>query len=85
MAEINLAELEEELPKPTLWPAALAVGLVAAAFGMLTSGIFFYAGVLLVVLAVTGWMRDLIAAPSVDHTPPRAPDAAIAAEAPADA
>jgi uncharacterized membrane protein YjjP (DUF1212 family) len=54
-------EIEEEMPKPTIWPAALALGLVAAAFGMLTSGIFFYAGVAMVVLAITGWMRDLIA------------------------
>ena len=54
-------EIEEELPKPTIWPAALATGLVAACFGMLTSGIFFYVGVGLVVLAVVGWMRDLIA------------------------
>ena len=58
--EANLAEIEAEMPKPTIWPAALAVGLVAAAFGMITSGIFFYVGVALVVLAVTGWMRDLI-------------------------
>jgi uncharacterized membrane protein YjjP (DUF1212 family) len=55
-----LDEIEEEMPKPTIWPAALALGLVAACFGMLTSGIFFYAGVALVVLAITGWMRDLL-------------------------
>jgi uncharacterized membrane protein YjjP (DUF1212 family) len=60
-AEVNLAEIEEEMPKPTIWPAALALGLVAAAFGIITSGIFFYAGVALVVLAITGWMRDLVA------------------------
>ncbi|HEX6511087.1 MAG TPA: hypothetical protein VF157_02230 [Chloroflexota bacterium] len=54
-------EALEELPEPTIWPAALAVGLVAAAFGMLTVGIFFYAGVALVVIAMVGWMRDLIA------------------------
>jgi hypothetical protein len=53
--------LEEQLPKPTIWPAALAVGLVSAAFGTVTVGIFFYAGVILTALAVVGWMRDLIA------------------------
>lgn len=58
--EIDLAQIEEEMPRPTIWPAALALGLVAAAFGMITSGIFFYTGVGLVVVAVTGWMRDLI-------------------------
>ena len=53
-------EVEQEMPRPTIWPAALATGLVAAAFGMLTVGIFFYIGVGLVLVAVTGWMRDLI-------------------------
>ena len=53
--------MDEELPQPTIWPAALALGLVSAAFGMITVGIFFYAGVALVVLAIVGWMRDLIA------------------------
>ena len=53
------------MPKPTIWPAALAVGLVAASFGMVTVGIFFYAGVGLVVVAITGWMRDLIEAGDV--------------------
>jgi uncharacterized membrane protein YjjP (DUF1212 family) len=62
MDEPQLAEIEEEMPKPTIWPAALAVGLVAACFGMLTVGIFFYAGVILVAIAVWGWMRELIAA-----------------------
>ena len=53
--------MHEELPEPTIWPAALAVGLVAAAFGMITSGIFFYAGVILVFLAAAGWVRALLA------------------------
>jgi len=62
MDERELAAIDEETPKPTIWPAALAVGLVAACFGMITVGIFFYAGLILVVIAVWGWMRDLIAA-----------------------
>ncbi|HLQ33783.1 MAG TPA: hypothetical protein VK457_13950 [Chloroflexota bacterium] len=57
----DLHDVEQELPKPTIWPAALALGLVSAAFGMITVGIFFYAGVILVVIAITGWMRALIA------------------------
>jgi len=56
----DLHDVEQELPKPTIWPAALALGLVSAAFGMITVGIFFYAGVILVVIAITGWMRALI-------------------------
>jgi uncharacterized membrane protein YjjP (DUF1212 family) len=56
----DLEAIEEEMPKPTIWPAALALGLTSACFGMLTVGIFFYAGVSLVVIAAVGWMRDLI-------------------------
>ncbi len=61
MDEIDIEAVKEEMPKPTIWPAALALGLVAACFGMITVGIFFYAGVLMVVVAVWGWMGDLIA------------------------
>jgi hypothetical protein len=58
----------EELPQPTIWPAALAVGLVAGAFGMLTVGIFFYIGAALVALAAAGWIRDLLAEGAESHT-----------------
>lgn len=78
MDERELAAIEEEMPKPTIWPAALALGLVSACFGMITVGIFFYAGVILVVLAITGWMRDLIAAshpePNTQHPVPSTPE-----------
>lgn len=67
MDENDLKAIEEEMPKPTFWPAALALGLVAACFGMITVGIFFYAGVLLVVVAAWGWMKDLIEA--AQHAP----------------
>ncbi|MBV9119600.1 MAG: hypothetical protein JOZ39_02745 [Chloroflexi bacterium] len=66
--------MDEELPRPTFWPAALALGLVAACFGMITSGIFFYAGVILVVIAMTGWVRELLA-PATHGTP--APEPAL--------
>jgi hypothetical protein len=59
MDEQTLREIEEEMPKPTIWPAALAAGLVSAAFGMLTVGIFFYVGVAVAVVSIAGWMRDL--------------------------
>ena len=58
----------EELPQPTIWPAALAVGLVAVAFGLITVGIFFYVGVALVALAASGWIRELLAEPPPRHS-----------------
>jgi uncharacterized membrane protein YjjP (DUF1212 family) len=58
--EQTLEQLEDEMPMPTIWPAALAFGLVAACFGMITVGIFFYAGVAVVTVALIGWMRTLL-------------------------
>ena len=58
----SLQEVEDEMPKPTIWPAMLALGLVASCFGMITVGIFFYAGVILVATAMIGWMRTLLRA-----------------------
>jgi hypothetical protein len=55
------AKAQEELPEPTIWPAALAVGLTATSFGIITSGIFFYAGLIVVFMSIAGWLRDLLA------------------------
>ena len=61
--------LAHALPAPTYWPAGLAVGLTSAAFGMITNGIFFYAGLILVVLSIVGWMRVLLAEGSAPQAP----------------
>ncbi len=54
---------EEEMPQPTYWPMVLALGLAAVCFGLITVGIFFYAGLLTVVIAVVGWVRELMREP----------------------
>jgi hypothetical protein len=51
---------ERKLPTPTVWPCALALGLTSLCFGIIASGIFFYVGVIVVALAIVGWMRELM-------------------------
>ena len=55
------AEAQAELPPPTYWPAMLALGLTAAAFGIIANGIFFYAGLVAVAIAIVQWIRLLLA------------------------
>ena len=65
--------MDEEMPQPTIWPATLALGLVSASFGIVTVGIFFYAGVLLTAFAAAGWIRDLLAQGRVEAAEPVPP------------
>ena len=48
--------LPEELPEPTPWPAALALGSCLLAWGVVTSWILSLVGLLLFVVGVAGWM-----------------------------
>ena len=57
---IVVEAVERELPAPTFWPAALALGLTSLCFGVVTAGIFFYAGVIVLAIALFGWMRTLL-------------------------
>jgi Cytochrome c oxidase subunit IV len=47
------------LPQPSQWPAVLALGLMFAAFGILTSWAFSAVGVLISIWSIVGWMREL--------------------------
>ena len=55
-----VARVLEELPAPTAWPMLLAFGVVLAAFGIITSGVFFFAGLVFAALSLAGWMRLLV-------------------------
>jgi hypothetical protein len=46
-------------PEPSIWPAALALGLTLFGFGLLTSGAFSLVGALLAAFAVAGWIQEL--------------------------
>ena len=47
------------LPGPTLWPMTLAGGATLLAAGVATSYFVSAAGLILMVMAVRGWVRDL--------------------------
>lgn len=51
--------LPETLPAPTIWPAAMGMGITLLSFGVVTSWIMSIAGFLLFVLSVWGWVEDL--------------------------
>jgi len=47
------------LPEPTVWPAALALGITFLVWGLVTSLIITGAGGLLFAAALAGWIRDI--------------------------
>lgn len=49
----------EELPRPTVWPAALALGVTFMLWGLLTSGIISAIGGVVTACAVVGWVGEL--------------------------
>jgi hypothetical protein len=51
--------LPAAIPEPTLWPAALALGITFLLWGLVSSMLISGAGAALSVVALTGWIRDL--------------------------
>lgn len=49
----------EPLPRPTYWPAALAFGIVLLAWGIVTSWIITGVGVIVLAVALAGWIGEL--------------------------
>jgi hypothetical protein len=49
----------DNLPRPTYWPATLAVGVVFALGGIVTSYLVSLVGVALVAIAIAGWVGEL--------------------------
>ena len=49
-----------KLPKPTYWPATLALGNVLIAWGLVTTPAISVVGGMLFSLAAAGWLRDLV-------------------------
>jgi hypothetical protein len=46
-------------PRPSIWPAALALGVSIACAGVITHWVVLAAGVLLTVLAISAWVVDM--------------------------
>jgi hypothetical protein len=49
-----------EMPKPTVWPLVLSLGIVVLSAGLVTGPGFLVLGGLLVVAALIGWVGDLL-------------------------
>jgi hypothetical protein len=47
------------IPKPTVWPSALALAVALLGWGLLTSTVLVAIGAILSVVALGGWIGDL--------------------------
>jgi hypothetical protein len=50
----------QEVPEPTYWPAMLAMGIALLLWGVATSWLISGAGLVLTVLSLIGWIRELV-------------------------
>jgi len=51
--------LPERLPRPTFWPAALALGATLLAFGIVTQWMMSVVGLGLFLISAGGWIQEL--------------------------
>jgi hypothetical protein len=49
----------EKMPKPTYWPAALALGGVLALWGFVTSLVVAGVGLFLLAVSIAGWLGEM--------------------------
>ena len=49
-----------DAPTPSVWPFALALGIALLFFGIVSSLIFSVAGLVAIVAALAGWIRELL-------------------------
>jgi len=54
-----LPAMPEELPEPTYWPFYLAMGIMFLAWGLLTMWEFSLLGVIIIIIALVGWINIL--------------------------
>ena len=50
---------DERLPRPTYFPAGLAMGTTFIAWGVITSGVIFLVGLALFIASLAGWITEL--------------------------
>ena len=50
----------ETLPKPTYWPAVMALGITFIAMGFVTSLLISGVGLLLFAISLAGWVGEII-------------------------
>lgn len=52
--------LPEQIPRPTYWPAVLALGVTFVFWGVVTSAIISGIGLLVFALGLAGWIGELL-------------------------
>lgn len=50
---------DEELPHPTYWPVTFALGIMFSFWGIITSFLLSAVGIILLIVALVGWLGDL--------------------------
>ncbi|MEJ2147629.1 MAG: hypothetical protein P8020_21115 [Acidobacteriota bacterium] len=50
----------EDLPRPTYWPAVLAMGMIFILWGLISAIPITFVGVALFILALAGWIREML-------------------------
>ncbi len=50
----------EPLPRPTYWPAVMALGIVFCLWGIVTTFLVSGIGLILFVIALSGWIGDML-------------------------
>ena len=51
---------EPSLPRPSIWPVTLALGVAMACAGVITHPVLLAAGTLVAILALGGWVADAV-------------------------
>ena len=51
---------EHDLPRPSIWPVTLALGVSMTCAGAITHPVVLVAGALLSILALGGWVADAV-------------------------
>lgn len=49
----------ERLPRPTFFPAGLAMGTTLIFWGLITSWVILFGGAALFIAALAGWLREI--------------------------
>jgi hypothetical protein len=57
-----------DIPRPTVWPAACALGITFALFGLIMTIWISLIGFALLALAIIGWIREIIHESGQSHS-----------------
>lgn len=70
-AEQYVTAKPEQMPPPTYWPFVLAVSLLFLGWGLLTTWVIAVAGGIGIIVAITGWIKDLLYERTNDEREPQ--------------